>query len=214
MFLNLFKKKKEISYISEQEANTYWVENYKKSDTSDDRYGTVRITADESHCDRKKLLFFAYSFICKLAENNNLCYYVEYDENLPEHKEVIAHLQKNFENGDVYSIIYSASAPLLAIRQSKPTVEIMAKAGKDGFNYASGVLAFIYKGVPEFNKQKEHNAVELLGVEKQYFISAYVNDSLARMVIDFDKTQISFDEIVKVAEETANQCGVYLEVFK
>ena len=214
MFLNLFKKKKEIPYISEQEANTYWVENYKKSDTSDDRYGTVRITADESHCDRKKLLFFAYSLICKLAENNNLCYYVEYDENLPEHKEVIAHLQKNFENGDVYSIIYSASAPLLAIRQSKPTVEIMAKAGKDGFNYASGVLAFIYKGVPEFNKQKEHNAVELLGVEKQYLISAYVNDSLARMVIGFDKTQISFDEIVKVAEETATQCSVYLEVFK
>ena len=214
MFLNLFKKKKEIPYISEQEANTYWIEHYKKADTNDDVYGTVRITTDETYGDREKLLLFAYSVICKLAENNNLCYYVEYDENLPEHKEVIAHLQNNFENGDVYSIIYSASAPLLAIRQSKPTVEIMAKAGKDGFNYASGVLAFIYKGVPEFNKKKEHNAVELLGAEKQYFISAYVNDILARMVIDYDKTQISFDEIVKVAKEAAKGYGVYLEVFK
>ena len=41
---------------------------------------------DESDFDSDTLLSFSYDLICKLAENNNLCYYVEYDENLPEHK--------------------------------------------------------------------------------------------------------------------------------
>ena len=214
MFFNLFKKKKEIVYTSEKDANTYWVENYNKTDTNDDVYGTVRITADETYADREKLLLFAYSPICKLAENNNLCYYVEYDENLPEHKEVIAHLQNNFENGDVYSIIYSVRSPLLAIRQNKPSVEIMAKAGKDGLNYASGVEAYIYKDMPEFNKNIINIAVVLLGADKKYMIRIFVDDYTKRLYINYDKAQISFDEIVKAAEETAPKAGVYLEVFR
>ena len=214
MFLNLFKKKKEIPYISEQEANTYWIEHYKKADTNDDVYGTVRITVDETYGDREKLLLFAYSVICKLAENNNLCYYVEYDENLPEHKEVIAYLQKNFENGDVYSLICSDRLPMLAIHQSKPTVEIMAKAGKDGFSYASGVQAYIYKDTSNFDKHIVNNAVELLGAEKQYAINISVDDHTCFMHLKYDKAHISFDEIVKAAEDTAQKYGKYMEIIK
>ena len=104
----------------------------KYTERTDEVYEYARIYPYDSvnyHSD--DFLDVSYDIICKLAENYNLCYYVEYDKNLAEHNEVIDHLQKNFKNGDVYSIIYSEGAPLLCIYQYKPTVEIMRKAGKE-----------------------------------------------------------------------------------
>ena len=213
MFLNLFKKKnKKIdSYAPSPFDSRYYMDINKYEERKDDIYEFARIYPNhENNCDSDCFLSFGYDLICRLADNNNLCYYVEYDENLPEHKEVIAHLQKNFENGDVYSIIYSASAPLLAIRQSKPTVEIMAKAGKDGFEYASGVDAYIYAS--NSDKQKKNNAVILLNTEDKYVINISVDDCTCFMHIKFDKTQISFDEIRKMAEETAQKYDKYMEI--
>ena len=217
MFLNLFKKKnKKIdSYAPSPFDSRYYMDTNKYAERKDDIYEFARIYPNnESFCDSECFLSFSYDLICKLAENNNLCYYVEYDENLPEHKEVIAYLQKNFENGDVYSLIYSARLPILAIRQSKPTVEIMAKAGKDGFSYASGVQAYIYKDTSNFDKHIVNNAVELLGAEKQYAINISVDDHTCFMYLKYDKAHISFDEIVKAAEDTAQKYGKYMEIIK
>ena len=119
---------------------------------------------------------------------------------------------KRPEKGDVYSIIYSVRSPLLSIRQNKPTVEIMAKAGKNGFGYASGVDAYVYKGVPEFSKSIVNNAVGLLGADKQYMINISVEDYTGFIHFKYDKAKISFDDIRKLAEEIAQKYGKYIEV--
>ena len=54
----------------------------------------------------------------------------------------------------------------------------------------------------------------LLGADKEYLIRIFVDDYTKRLYINYDKAHISFEEIVKVAEETALKAGVYLEVFR
>lgn len=213
MFLNLFKKKKENTDNIKPNPNIarYYMDTHPYKERRDDVYDYARIYPnDESDFDSDTLLSFSYDIICKLAENNNLCYYVEYDEN--QHREVVEQLKINFDKGDVYSIIYSTTVPLLCIRQNKPTVEIMAKAGKNGFSYASGVDAYIYKGVPEFSKSIVNNAVGLLGADKQYMINISVDDYTGFIHFKYDKAKISFDDIRKLAEETAPKYGKYIEV--
>ena len=42
----------------------------------------------------------------------------------------------------------------------------------------------------------------------------HLQEVTKRLYIKYEKAQISFDGIVKVAEETAAKVGVYLEVFR
>ena len=215
MFSRLFKKKKEkiTVYNPNSDDNRYYMDTDKYTERTDEIYEYARIYPYDSvnyHSD--DFLDVSYDIICKLDENYNLCYYVEYDKNLAEHNEVIDHLQKNFKNGDVYSIIYSEGAPLLCICQYTPTVEIMRKAGKDGYEYASGIDAYIYKSKPALNKTMYRKSLQLLGIDEQYMLNIHVDDNVNRMSFKYDKSFITFDEIRNTAEEVLAKYGKYLEV--
>ena len=84
----------------------------------------------------------------------------------------------------------------------------MAKAGKNGLNYASGLEAYIYS-IAKFNKAIINGVIN---ADKQYMISISVDDHTGFMIFEYDKTQISFDDIGKLAEEIAPEYGKYIEV--
>lgn len=215
MFSKFFRKKKEkiTVYNPNSDDNRYYMDTDKYTERTDEIYEYARIYPYDSvnyHSD--DFLDVSYDIICKLAENYNLCYYVEYDKNLAEHNEVIEHIRNNFENGDVYSLIYSEGAPLLCINQYKPTVEIMRKAGKDGYEYASGIDAYIYKSKPALNKTMYRKSLQLLGIDEQYILNISVEDNANEMRFKYNKSLITFDEIRKAAEEILAKYGKYLEV--
>ena len=215
MFSKFFRKKKEkiTVYNPNSDDSHYYMDTDKYTERTDEIYEYARIYPYDSvnyHSD--DFLDVSYDIICKLAENYNLCYYVEYDKNLAEHNEVIDHLQKNFKNGDVYSIIYSEGAPLLCINQYKPTVEIMRKAGKDGYEYASGIDAYIYKNKLALNKTAYRKSLHQLGIDEQYMFNISVDDNVNEMRFKYNKSLITFDEIRNAAEEVLAKYGKYLEV--
>lgn len=215
MFNKLFRKKKEKIdlYAPSLNDNRYYMDTAKYTERTDEVYEYARIYPNNClTCDSDVFLDLSYELICKLAENNNLCYYVEYDKNLAEHNEVIEHIRNNFENGDVYSLIYSEGAPLLCICQYMPTVKIMRKAGKDGYEYASGIDSYIYKSKPALNKTMYRKSLQLLGIDEQYILNISVEDNANEMRFKYDKSFITFDEIRKAAEEILAKYGKYLEV--
>ena len=215
MFSKFFRKKKEKIdlYAPSANDNRYYMDTAKYTERTDEVYEYARIYPNNClTCDSDVFLDFSYELICKLAENYNLCYYVEYDKNLAEHNEVIEHIRNNFENGDVYSLIYSEGAPLLCINQYKPTVEIMRKAGKDGYEYASGIDAYIYKNKPALNKTAYRKSLHQLGIDEQYMFNIHVDDNVNRMSFKYDKSFITFDEIRNTAEEVLAKYGKCLEV--
>lgn len=219
MFSKFFKKKKEEPPVRTplENIDCYHMNNAPYKERKDDIYEYAKIYPyNNISCDSDIFLDFSYALTCKLAENNNLCYYVEYNENydtIAELREVIADIEKNFENGDSYSIIYGEKRPILCVRQSKPSVETMRKAGKAGLDFTEGVLAYIYRDVPQREGTLDIiNGVGRLSVEKHCMIRIAAFDYDNEMQIKYDKSLISFDEIRKAAEETAHKYGAKVEV--